>query len=91
MTPRVLCGHMHRARLTPLFGPPTRARRRTTPRARLSFCPCDIQRSPKMASFMDRAVSIIWDTPSQTWVRPAGTFVVYVGASIKDIRPSGSF
>ncbi|KAJ6559336.1 hypothetical protein B0H10DRAFT_2240467 [Mycena sp. CBHHK59/15] len=33
----------------------------------------------------------IWDTPSQTWVRPAGTFVVYVGASIKEIRPSGSF
>ncbi|KAG6883484.1 hypothetical protein C0993_005920 [Termitomyces sp. T159_Od127] len=33
----------------------------------------------------------IWDTPTQTWVRPSGTFTVYVGASIRDIRLSGTF
>lgn len=33
----------------------------------------------------------IWDVPSQSWVKPSGTFTVYVGASIKDIRLTGSF
>lgn len=33
----------------------------------------------------------VWDTPSQSWVRPSGTFLVYVGASSKDIRMTGSF
>ncbi|KAG6882905.1 hypothetical protein C0993_008700, partial [Termitomyces sp. T159_Od127] len=33
----------------------------------------------------------IWDTTSETWVRPSGMFNVYVGASIKDIRLSGIF
>ncbi|KAJ8082008.1 hypothetical protein PM082_007854 [Marasmius tenuissimus] len=33
----------------------------------------------------------IWDTPSQSWVRPEGTFKVEVGASIKDTRLTGSF
>jgi len=33
----------------------------------------------------------VWDTPSQSWVRPSGTFTAYVGASIKDIRLTGSF
>jgi beta-glucosidase len=33
----------------------------------------------------------VWDTPSQLWVRPSGTFTAYVGASIKDIRLTGSF
>ncbi|KAL0573526.1 hypothetical protein V5O48_008431 [Marasmius crinis-equi] len=33
----------------------------------------------------------VWDTPSQSWKRPAGTFAVHVGASIKDIRLTGSF
>ncbi|KAL0064857.1 hypothetical protein AAF712_008254 [Marasmius tenuissimus] len=32
-----------------------------------------------------------WDTPSQSWVRPDGTFKVEVGASIKDTRLTGSF
>lgn len=32
----------------------------------------------------------IWDTPSQSWVRPQGTFTVYVGASSRDIRLTGS-
>ncbi|KAL0565546.1 hypothetical protein V5O48_016478 [Marasmius crinis-equi] len=33
----------------------------------------------------------IWDTPSQSWKRPDGTFKVEVGASIKDTRLTGSF
>ncbi|KAF9460178.1 glycoside hydrolase family 3 protein [Collybia nuda] len=33
----------------------------------------------------------VWDTPRQAWVRPAGTFSVFVGASIKDVRLTGSF
>ncbi|KAJ6462450.1 glycoside hydrolase family 3 protein [Mycena sanguinolenta] len=33
----------------------------------------------------------VWDTPSQSWVRPAGTFTVFVGASSRDIRLTGSF
>ncbi|KAJ3570123.1 hypothetical protein NP233_g4610 [Leucocoprinus birnbaumii] len=33
----------------------------------------------------------VWDTPSQSYSRPSGTFKVYVGASIKDIRLTGSF
>ncbi|KAL0572974.1 hypothetical protein V5O48_008988 [Marasmius crinis-equi] len=33
----------------------------------------------------------IWDTPSQSWKRPEGTFKVEVGASIQDTRLTGSF
>ncbi|KAK7022939.1 hypothetical protein VNI00_016829 [Paramarasmius palmivorus] len=33
----------------------------------------------------------VWDTPSQSWKRPAGTYSVHVGASIKDIRLTGTF
>ncbi|TRM67542.1 glycoside hydrolase family 3 protein [Schizophyllum amplum] len=33
----------------------------------------------------------IWDTVSQSWVRPSGTYKVYVGASINDVRLEGSF
>ncbi|KAG6816117.1 hypothetical protein H0H87_008539 [Tephrocybe sp. NHM501043] len=33
----------------------------------------------------------IWDTPSQAWLRPSGTFTVYVGASIRDVRLTGTF
>ncbi|KAJ7608391.1 glycoside hydrolase family 3 protein [Roridomyces roridus] len=32
-----------------------------------------------------------WDTTSQSWVRPSGTFNVFVGASSRDIRLQGSF
>ncbi|GJJ13771.1 hypothetical protein Clacol_008028 [Clathrus columnatus] len=32
----------------------------------------------------------IWDTPSQTWIRPAGSFEVYVGGSSRDIRLTGT-
>ncbi|CAE6466839.1 unnamed protein product [Rhizoctonia solani] len=33
----------------------------------------------------------VWDTPSQSWKRPAGTFTVYVGSSHSDIRLQGTF
>ncbi|KAJ7208937.1 glycoside hydrolase family 3 protein [Mycena pura] len=33
----------------------------------------------------------VWDTPSQSWKRPPGTFSVLVGASSRDIRLTGSF
>ncbi|KAJ7578614.1 glycoside hydrolase family 3 protein [Mycena floridula] len=33
----------------------------------------------------------IWDTPSQTYVKPSGTFTAYVGASILDIWLQGSW
>ena len=32
----------------------------------------------------------IWDTPSQSYTRPSGTFTVYIGASIRDIRLTGT-
>ncbi|KAL1689315.1 glycoside hydrolase family 3 protein [Schizophyllum commune] len=32
----------------------------------------------------------IWDVVKQSWVRPQGTFTVDVGASIKDVRLTGS-
>ncbi|CCO32888.1 hypothetical protein BN14_06952 [Rhizoctonia solani AG-1 IB] len=33
----------------------------------------------------------VWDTPSQSWKRPTGTFTVYVGSSHSDIRLQGTF
>lgn len=33
----------------------------------------------------------VWDTPTQSYMKPPGTFVVYVGASINDIRLTGTF
>ncbi|KAJ7101371.1 glycoside hydrolase family 3 protein [Mycena belliarum] len=33
----------------------------------------------------------IWDVVTQTWIRPAGTFTVAIGASIKDVRLTGTF
>ncbi|KAF7349862.1 Glycoside hydrolase family 3 protein [Mycena venus] len=41
-------------------------------------------------SLSAREISI-WNVVSQAWVRPAGTFTVTVGASIKDIRLTGTF
>lgn len=35
--------------------------------------------------------SSIWNVPSQSWIQPTGTFTVSVGASIKDIRLTGTF
>lgn len=35
--------------------------------------------------------SSVWDTPTQSYVKPSGTFTVYVGASIKDVRLTGTF
>ncbi|KAF7303817.1 putative beta-glucosidase L [Mycena indigotica] len=33
----------------------------------------------------------IWDVITQAWVRPSGTFTVTVGASINDVRLTGTF
>lgn len=33
----------------------------------------------------------IWDVPSQSWVRPSGTFTAYVGSAHSDIRLQGVF
>ncbi|KAJ7740439.1 glycoside hydrolase family 3 protein [Mycena maculata] len=40
---------------------------------------------------VDQRGMSVWDTPSQSWARPTGTFSVYVGASSRDIRLTGSF
>ncbi|PPQ82385.1 hypothetical protein CVT25_008346 [Psilocybe cyanescens] len=40
-------------------------------------------------SLITRDLSI-WDTPSQSYVRPSGLFTVFVGASISDIQLTGS-
>lgn len=32
----------------------------------------------------------VWDTPSQSYIRPSGTFTVFIGASISDIRLTGT-
>jgi beta-glucosidase len=33
----------------------------------------------------------IWDTASESWVIPSGTFTLYVGASSRDIRQTQTF
>lgn len=33
----------------------------------------------------------VWDTPSQSWKRPSGSFDVFVGASSRNIRLTGNF
>ncbi|EJD48586.1 hypothetical protein AURDEDRAFT_112989 [Auricularia subglabra TFB-10046 SS5] len=33
----------------------------------------------------------IWDVRSQKWVRPSGTFTIFVGASSRDVRLQGTF
>ncbi|KIJ51043.1 hypothetical protein M422DRAFT_204053, partial [Sphaerobolus stellatus SS14] len=33
----------------------------------------------------------IWSTPAQSWVQPSGIYNVFVGASSRDIRLSGTF
>ncbi|KAK7038385.1 glycoside hydrolase family 3 protein [Favolaschia claudopus] len=33
----------------------------------------------------------VWDTPSQSFIRPPGAFTVFVGASSRDIRLTGTF
>ncbi|KAH7105390.1 glycoside hydrolase superfamily [Auriculariales sp. MPI-PUGE-AT-0066] len=42
------------------------------------------------ASETKRFEHSIWDVVSQSWKRPAGTFSVYIGASSRDIRLTGS-
>lgn len=36
-------------------------------------------------------IDSIWDVPSQSWVRPSGTFTAYVGSAHSDIRLQGTF
>lgn len=33
----------------------------------------------------------IWDSTTQTYIKPAGTFIVYVGAALQDLRLTGTF
>ncbi|KAJ7114672.1 glycoside hydrolase family 3 protein [Mycena crocata] len=47
--------------------------------------------SQKVSMTINQREMSIWDTPSQSWLRPPGTFTVHVGASSRDIRLNGSF
>ncbi|KAJ7681636.1 glycoside hydrolase superfamily [Mycena rosella] len=47
--------------------------------------------SAQVSMTVEQREMSIWDTPSQSWVRPPGMFLVYVGASSRDIRLTGSF
>ncbi|KAJ7489647.1 glycoside hydrolase family 3 protein [Mycena galericulata] len=47
--------------------------------------------SQQVHMYVNQREMSIWDTVSQTWIRPPGTFLVYVGASSRDIRLNGSF
>lgn len=44
-----------------------------------------------MASVIADRGDSIWDVPSQSWVRPSGTFTAYVGSAHSDIRLQGTF
>jgi hypothetical protein len=33
----------------------------------------------------------IWNVVTQQWMRPTGTFAIYIGASLKDVRLTGTF
>lgn len=33
----------------------------------------------------------VWNVVAQRWTLPVGTFTVYIGASIKDTRLTGTF
>ncbi|KAF9484950.1 glycoside hydrolase family 3 protein [Pholiota conissans] len=46
--------------------------------------------SQTVSLMLDKRAMSVWDTPSQSYLRPSGTFTVYVGASIKDIRLTGT-
>ncbi|KIY44532.1 glycoside hydrolase family 3 protein [Fistulina hepatica ATCC 64428] len=48
------------------------------------------QSASVVMTLSERDISI-WDTVSQTWTIPSGTFTVYVGASVKDIRLTDTF
>ena len=51
------------------------------------------QVSPSSCAIPDAYIffhNSVWDTPSQSYVSVSGTFTVYVGASIKDIRLTGT-
>ncbi|KAF8908321.1 glycoside hydrolase family 3 protein [Mucidula mucida] len=50
-----------------------------------------IGKSSQVSMTLTQEEMSIWDVPSQSWTIPTGTFTVYVGASIKDIRLTGSF
>ncbi|KAF9025904.1 glycoside hydrolase family 3 protein [Hymenopellis radicata] len=50
-----------------------------------------IGKSSRVSVTLSQEEMSIWDVPSQAWKKPGGTFAVYVGASIKDIRLTGSF
>ncbi|KAF8896680.1 glycoside hydrolase family 3 protein [Infundibulicybe gibba] len=51
----------------------------------------DVGASSQVSISIGQREMSIWDTPSQSWTRPTGSFTVYVGASIEDIRLMGTF
>ncbi|KAF8188327.1 glycoside hydrolase family 3 protein [Pholiota molesta] len=50
----------------------------------------DVGGSETVSLTLDARAMSVWDTPSQSYIRPSGTFTVYVGASIRDVRLSGT-
>lgn len=50
----------------------------------------DVGASSSVSFNLSRRDMSVWDTPSQVYVRPTGTFTVYVGASIRDVRLTGT-
>ena len=53
----------------------------------LRSAPDQTARCPSIAD----NINSIWDVPSQSWVRPGGTFTAYVGSAHSDIRLQGTF
>ncbi|KJA21128.1 glycoside hydrolase family 3 protein [Hypholoma sublateritium FD-334 SS-4] len=52
--------------------------------------PLAVGASQLVSLTLDKRAMSVWDTPSQSYVPVSGTFTVYVGASIKDIRLTGT-
>lgn len=53
--------------------------------------PLDVGKSSSVVITLSQRDLSIWDVQTNSWVRPSGAFTVYVGASIKDVRLTGTF